>query len=386
MRSLCFLSTCLSVAVLCAAASAVGAADQEGKLASAVLKVAPLPACVGDDSRVPRHKTPAGLEFVRTPDERFAGLNGYAFAPHYVELDGLRMHYVEEGPAGGQVVLLLHGQPTWSYLYRKMIPPLAAAGYRVIALDLIGTGQSDKPVDLHVHTYEQHVAWIKAFLRTKELKDITLFCQDWGSLMGLRVVGDEPERFARVVVANGTLPVFPAGTNPFRVPNPVTVNCDLGPFAKVVPPAQLGGRVVGFNRWIAFCLTTPNFIPSDVVGFLTVRPLTKQQTAGYDAPYPSFIYKAAPRAFPSMIAAIETNNEKAWATLGKFDKPFLSLAGEKDLLLGTKEMQDRLTNHIPGARGQPHERFKDAGHFIQEDIGETLADRVHAFIKANPRR
>jgi haloalkane dehalogenase len=190
-----------------------------------------------------------------------------------------------------------------------------------------------------------------------------------------------------VVVANGTLPIFAPGTNPFRVPDPVKINCDLGPFVKVVPPAYLaGGRVPGFNRWIEFCLTTSNFVASDVVGFIAVRKLTKEQAAGYDAPYPSFVYKAAPRAFPSMVAAIETNNEAAWAALGKFDRPFLSFAGEKDVNLGSKEMQDQLINHIPGAKGQPHERFKDAGHFIQEDIGETVAERVNTFIKANPRR
>jgi len=376
----------LSVAVLVAAGLCVSAAGQERTPNRAVTDIAPLPACVDDDSKVPRHKTPAGVEFVRTPDKRFEGLDGYPFQPHYVDVDGLRMHYIEEGPADGQVILLLHGQPTWSYLYRKMIPPLVGAGHRVIALDLIGTGRSDKPVDLRVHNYERHVAWVKAFVKAKELKDITLFCQDWGSLIGLRLVGDEPERFARVVVANGTLPVIPVGANPFKVPNPVTINCDLGPFEKVVPPAYLAGQVAGFNRWIEFCLTSPNFVPSAVVRFVTAGRLTKPEAAGYDAPYPSFVYKAAPRVFPSMVAAIEQNNEKAWAQLGKFEKPFLSLAGEKDINLGSKEMQDRLIQHIPGAKGQPHERFKEANHFIQEDIGETLADRVNAFIRASPRR
>ncbi len=377
----------LTIVILSALALPARSAEPEQAPNRTIKDLSPLPACVGDDSKVPRLKTPAGVEFVRTPEERFEGLDGFPFQPRYAEIDGLRMHYVEEGPADGQVILLLHGQPTWSYLYRKMIPPLVAAGQRVIAIDLIGTGRSDKPVDVHIHTFEQHVAWVKAFIQAKQLKDVTLFCQDWGSLIGLRIAGDEPGRFARIVVANGTLPVYAAGANPFKVPNPVTINAELGPFARVVPPAMLaGGRIGGFNRWIEFSLTTPNFIASDVVMFGTIHHPTKKQAAGYDAPYPSFIYKAAPRAFPSMAAAIETNNEKAWAALGEFKKPFLSFAGEQDRLLGTKEMQNQLIEHIPGAKGQPHERFADAAHFIQEDIGEKLADRVNAFIKANPAR
>jgi len=170
------------------------------------------------------------MNFVRTPDARFENLADYPFVPNYVEVDDadgglLRMHYVDEGE--GEIVLCMHGQPSWSYLYRKMIPPVARAGYRVIVVDLIGMGRSDKPIELGIHTYEQHIKWIKKFISALNLKNITLFCQDWGSLIGLRIAGDESYLFSRIVVANGTLPIIKKGKNPFRISNPVKINCKL---------------------------------------------------------------------------------------------------------------------------------------------------------------
>jgi haloalkane dehalogenase len=343
------------------------------------------PDCVPDESQVPVNKTVTGISFVRTPEKRFANLPGYPFDPHYSIVEGLRMHYVDEGSAAGEVVLLLHGQPSWSYLYRKMIPPIAAAGYRVIGVDHIGMGRSDKPVELSFHTFEKHVARLKAFIETLDLKDITLFCQDWGSLMGLRVAGDQPERFARIVVANGTLPVIPKGMNPFRVPNPVQIDCSLGDFSR---PADLSPASwqAYFQRWIIFALTAPNFTSSQIVQGMTMHQLTQEEKAAYDAPYPSLIYKAAVRTFPSMVAAIEDQNFPAWQALGEYKKPFLFLAGEHDPNMGSAANQERMTSHIPGAKGQPHERFEAAGHFIQEDIGEILAAKVISFLAANPIR
>jgi haloalkane dehalogenase len=341
-----------------------------------------LPDCVPVESDVAVHITEEGVRFVRTPEERFANLPGYPFAPHYLMIEGLRMHYIDEGPGDGQVVLLLHGQPTWSYLYRKMIPPMAAAGYRVIAVDHIGMGRSDKPVELSFHTFEKHVQRHKAFIAALGLNEITLFCQDWGSLMGLRIAGDQPELFARIIVANGTLPVIPRGMNPFRLPNPVEIDCSLGDFTR---PASLNPASWSafFQRWILFALASPNFTPSQVVSAMAIHPLTPEEKAAYDAPYPSFVYKAAVRAFPSMLAAIEEENAPAWNALGEYNKPFLFLAGEHDPNMGSVANQQRVTSHIPGAQGQPHERF-EAGHFIQEDIGETLAAKVVSFMQANP--
>ncbi|HEX2915681.1 MAG TPA: haloalkane dehalogenase [Chloroflexia bacterium] len=338
------------------------------------------PACVADDSNVPVLITEGGIRFVRTPEECFQNLPGFPFEPHYTTVEGLRMHYVDEGPRQGPVVLMLHGQPSWSYLYRKMIPVLANAGYRAIAVDHIGMGRSDKPVELSFHTFEKHVQRLKTFITTTGLKDITLFCQDWGGLMGLRVVGDRPEWFARVVAANTTLPIIPPYLNPFRVPNPVQIDCALGDFN--IPfnysPATWA---INFQKWILYSLTAPNFTPSQVVSKLTVSNPSPEELAAYDAPYPSLIYKAAPRTFPSMIAAIERQNVPAWKALGHFEKSFLFFGGEHDLNMGSRANQQRLTGHIPGAAGQPHERF-EAGHFIQEDIGETLAERMVNWMEA----
>lgn len=355
-----------------------------GKLDWKLMDSPDWPDCVPKDKDAVIQETEAGIRFVRTPEERFKNLPGHPFDPHYALIDGLRMHYLDEGSRGGEVVLMLHGQPTWSYLYRKMIPPLAAAGYRTIAADHIGMGRSDKPIDLSFHTYELHVQRLKKFIAALGLKGITLFCQDWGGLMGLRAVGDLPDLFARVVAANTTLPVIPKGMNPFRVPNPAKIDCAQGDFE--TPREHALARptfIPNFQKWILYALIAPNFTPSQVVNAMAVNKLTPEVAAAYDAPYPSMVYKAAVRTFPSMIAAVEDQNAAAWKALGSFKKPFLFLAGKRDENQGSEANQKRLTGHIPGAKGQPHERF-DAGHFIQEDIGETLAAKMIRFLGDNP--
>jgi pimeloyl-ACP methyl ester carboxylesterase len=335
------------------------------------------------------------MKYVRTPDERFEELHNFEYEPHYAMIDGLRMHYIDEGPEHGELVLLLHGQPTWAYLYRKMIPPIIKAGYRIIAVDHIGMGRSDKPIDIGIHTFEQHVAWHKQFIKAVGIDNITLFCQDWGSLMGLRVAGDEPNPFARIIVANGTLPTIPKGMNPFRVPNPVAIDCSLGSFQDFLGEAQateinapmamqMWARF--FQRWIRYALTAPNFTPSQIVQTASHINLPVEVLAAYDAPYPSFIYKAAVRTFPSMVAAIEDHNDTAWQNLGKFKLPFLFLGGDLDFNMGRRENQQHLTNHIPGAKGQSHERYPNAAHFIQEDEGHALGKKVVAFMESTPRR
>jgi haloalkane dehalogenase len=341
------------------------------------------PECVPKDSPdIKINKTESGVEFVITPDARFENLPGYKFTPHYEKIDGLRMHYADEGPKDGEIILMLHGQPSWSYLYRKMIPGLSVAGFRVIAVDLIGMGKSDKPVDIGIHTYEWHVSNLKKFIYQLGLKDITLFCQDWGGLIGLRVAGDQPELFARIIAANTSLPVFPKGKNPFKVPNPIQIDCTLSNLKR--EPGNQGGRIknpMNFQKWILFTLTSPDFGSGSTIAAKTVHNLTPDEIRAYDAPFPSFIYKAAPRVFPSMIAGVDQHNVTAWNNLGKFTKPFLFLAGELDIREGSSvKNQRKLTKHIPGAKGQPHERFKNANHYIQEDIGELLAEKVIKFI------
>ena len=325
--------------------------------------------------------TESGIEYVRTPDACFDNLDGYPFEPNYVEVDGLRYHYVDEGPADGEVVLMLHGQPTWSYLYRKMIPVLADAGYRVIAPDHIGMGRSDKPVDPRVHQFEQHVAWLKSFVGALELTNITLFVQDWGSHLGLRMAGDKPDNFARIVLANGDLAVIPAGINPFTVPVfefDETIQGTVDYLSQ--GPTDPAGS---FQNWMTFCATAPFLFVGEFIDLVSVNTLTEAQVDAYNAPFPAPIYRGGPRAFPSMVAGIETQNAPAYEALGRFDRPFMFLGGDRDPRQGSVENQNKWTTHVPGAIKQPHERY-DAGHFIQEDVGEEMAAHVVEFMQNNP--
>ncbi len=289
------------------------------------------------------------MDVLRTPDERFAALPDFAFEPRYIDVaSGLRAHYVDEGPREGPVVLLLHGEPSWSYLYRKMIPVFVAAGMRAIAPDLIGFGRSDKPVRREEYTYAKHVAWMRALVEGLSLRSITLFCQDWGSLIGLRLVGEDPERFARVVVANGFLPTA----------------------ERAVPPA--------FRVWRAFARYSPVFPVGRIVASGCVTKLTPAVRAAYDAPFPTTKHTAGAREFPALVPTSPSDpavpaNRAAWAALGRFDKPFLTLFGKNDPILGRADTV--LQKHVPGAQGQPHERTW-GGHFVQEDRGEFLAERV----------
>lgn len=296
------------------------------------------------------------MDVLRTPDERFANLPGYAFAPHYLDLEpGLRMHYLDEGQ--GPVVLLLHGEPSWSYLYRKMIPLLVAGGMRAVAPDLIGFGRSDKPAKTSDYSYAGHVAWMAAFLERLDLRELTLFCQDWGSLIGLRVAAEHPHRFARIAVGNGFLPT--ARTK--------------------VPPA--------FRAWRAFARFSPLFPIGRIVATGTVSGLSKAERAAYDAPFPSSAYKAGARIFPALVPTAEDDpatpaNRAAWELLGKWEKPFVTLFGKNDPILGGADKP--LQAHVPGAKGQPHERFW-GGHFVQEDRGDYLAQALLKWIPGTGR-
>ena len=297
------------------------------------------------------------MDILRTPDERFADLPDYPFEPHWATLDAtsdagdgatVRMHYVDEGPRDGAVVVLLHGEPTWSYLYRTMIPPLVDAGYRVLAPDLIGFGKSDKPTSSADYTYLRHVEWVSGWMDLLGLQDITLFGQDWGSLIGLRIAGEQPARFARIVISNGFLPTAQHGT----------------PLA--------------FRAWRAFARWTPVFPAGRIVQAGTVELVDAQVRAAYDAPFPSSKYQAGARAFPRLVptdpgdAAVPANRA-AWDALGEFDRPFLAIFGKDDPLLGKGDRP--LIAHVPGAKGQPHDRIR-GGHFIQEDSGPELARRM----------
>jgi haloalkane dehalogenase len=293
------------------------------------------------------------LDVLRTPDSRFENLAGYPFAPHYVEVTAsdtqpLRMHYVDEGPADGPPIVLLHGEPTWSYLYRTMIAPLADGGHRVLAPDLIGFGRSDKPSRIGDYTYLRHVEWVTSWLERLDLHDVALFVQDWGSLIGLRIAAEQSDRIARIVVANGFLPTAERRT----------------------PPA--------FYAWRAFARYSPVLPAGRLVAVATVHKVPAAVRAGYDAPFPGKTYQAGARAFPLLVPTSPDDpavpaNRAAWEALGRWDKPFLAVFGARDPILGRADRP--LIAHVPGAAGQPHARI-NGGHFIQEDCGPELAERI----------
>jgi pimeloyl-ACP methyl ester carboxylesterase len=335
--------------------------------------------------------TEDGRDFVRTPDECFDNLPDFPYLPHYVEIDGLRMHYVDEGPKDAEVVLLLHGQPDWSYLYRKMIPQILDSGYRVIAPDMIGMGRSDKPTDIHTHTVYGHAAWWLELINKLALSDITLFGQDWGGFTGLQVVAHFPEYFRRVLISNSGLflmpePILkvPQGIN--RQDYPVDPNAEIRTFQDFAANCAAKGLIKEdmsefFRAWMLYALTGPELKASDNLrrDFGGIE-LTDDEARAYDAPFPDEIFMTGIRTLPSMGSMIDTDKSlAAWEALKQFEKPFLTVFGEYDLLVGSKKIQDALINNVPGAKGLPHDRVP-AGHFIQETQGEELARRLVNFM------
>ncbi|MEM7155063.1 MAG: haloalkane dehalogenase [Myxococcota bacterium] len=334
--------------------------------------------------------TPDGVEFVRTPDTCFDDLPDWPYEPHYVELDGLRQAYVDEGPADGPVVLLLHGQPSWSYLYRTMIPVLADAGFRVIAMDHLGMGRSDKPTDISSYSYVGHADRLTSFIEALDLRDINLFVQDWGSLIGLRVAGLHADRFARIAVGNGTLPNIPDGITPYPPVEDPDVEDDLpSPFVGT-PDQQLpyydGCEPLReadpnfFGDWMTYAMKGSSFRPSEVLEALTWFPVPPEQEAAYDAPFPSRIYLAGARTFPSLVNELPGANVEAWAGLTSFERPFLTIWADNDEgNLGRCETQQQLIMSVPGAAGLPHARLPEASHFLQDDQGVEIAERLVPF-------
>lgn len=337
--------------------------------------------------------TDSGETFVRTPDACFEHLPNWPYEARYVEIDGLRQAYIDEGPSDGEIVLLLHGQPSWSYLYRKMIPGLTSAGYRVIAMDHLGMGRSDKPIELESHSYLRHSDRLEQFIEALGLREVTVFVQDWGSTIGLRIVGLHPEWFARVVAADGDMPVYPPGQLFPPVENPDEVVDMPSLFTDI--PAQMEPVYEGceplvatepgfFGVWIEYCLKAASFKPSEVVEAITWFDVPTDEEAAYDAPYPSRIYMTGPRVFPSLVNDMGGQTEEAWAGLEAFDKPFLTLwAGNDAGVLGACETQDNLICSIPGGQGQPHARLFEASHFVQDDQGEELARRMIAWMNGD---
>lgn len=337
-----------------------------------------------DPSEVEIRWTDSGRPFVRTADDCFDGLVDWPWEPRYVEVDGMRMHYVEAGDPDGEVVLCLHGQPDWSYLYRHMIPVLAEARLRVIAPDHLGFGRSDKPVQLGDYTFLQHVAWIEAFIDNLDLTDITPIVQDWGSLIGLRCVGNRPDLFARVVVANGNLPVVPEGFEPVALPTTLEPQDLAFPMTPETLAAVNFNGFALFEKWVHYALVSTQFMPSVVMQASIQRDVPVAELAAYDAPFPQRIHMAGVRTFPSLINTVghAPTNEAARAALDAFDRPVLGMFGLRDPIFGDEATRNATRISIAGAAGQPHKDFPEAGHFIQEDAGAELATDIVDWICA----
>jgi haloalkane dehalogenase len=326
------------------------------------------------------------MEIKRTPDERFEHLVDYPFQAHYLQVaDGeggeLRIHYLDEGPADGDLVLLMHGQPVWSYLYRHMIPPLVEAGFRVVAPDFVGFGRSDKPSRPEDYTYARHVAWMSDWLTQLDLQDITVFFQDWGSLIGLRLVAAFPERFSHVVLANGGLP---AGPVPEDFVAPLREAYKTLP---VVPATELDARFrdtsgfPGFLYWRKFCAESPQALhPGNYLHLIgNAQPLTEAEQAAFNAPYPDESYLAGVRRFPSLVPIFPDEpeveeNRAAWQVLEQFDKPFMLAFADDDPV--TANMAQPFLDRVPGCKGVEHRTIAPAGHFVQQDQPEQCVQSI----------
>ena len=300
---------------------------------------------------------------LRTPDARFADLPDFPFKPHYANIDDqtgsgatLRVHYLDEGDPTAAPVLLLHGEPSWAYLYRHMIPPLVDAGHRVIVPDQVGFGRSDKPTEQSDYTYARHVQWMSSLVfDVLDLGNVTFFGQDWGGLIGLRLVAAQPERFDRVAVGNTGLPTGER------------------------PPSE------AFLKWQQFSQTSPVFPIGEIINGATTTDLSEEVKAAYDAPFPDDSYKAGARIWPSHVPTSPDDpeapaNRAAWQVLEQFDKPFLCCFSDSDPV--TKGGDAPFTSRVPGANGQPHTTIEGGGHFLQEDRGPELAQVLNDFIAA----
>jgi haloalkane dehalogenase len=300
------------------------------------------------------------VDVYRTPDSCFVDLPGYPFAPHYTEVAAeggstLRVHYVDEGPPAAPVVLLMHGEPSWSYLYRHMIPVLVGAGLRCVAPDLVGFGRSDKPTNRDAYTYQRHVDWMTAVVEHLDLRDATFVGQDWGGLIGLRIVAEHPERFARVVAANTFLPTGDVPAND------------------------------AFLNWRRFSQEVPEFGVGFIVSTGCATELAPEVVAAYDAPFPEEHAKAGARQFPTLVPITPDDpasapNRAAWDVLRQWKKPFLTAFSDQDPI--TRGGDRAFQREVPGCEGQPHTVIEGGGHFLQEDKGEELAAVVARFVKA----
>lgn len=306
------------------------------------------------------------MRVLRTPDDRFSDLAEFNFSANYQQVpsgdrtnEKLRVHFLDEGDRNAQeTVVLMHGEPSWCYLYRKMVCPLAKAGYRVICPDLVGFGRSDKPAQRTDYTYARHVEWMRNLLFDQlDLNDVTLFCQDWGGLIGLRLVAENTERFSRVIAANTGLPTGEVPAND------------------------------AFLNWQKFSQEAQELPVGAIVELGTLRELGDRVVAAYDAPFPDESYKEGARQFPMLVPTTvddpaHDDNLRAWESLRRFNKPFLCAYSDGDPI--TRGADKQFVAEVPGARDQAHTTVEGGGHFLQEDCPDVLFEIIHAFISDNP--
>jgi len=297
------------------------------------------------------------MKLLSTPEERFKNLPDFPFESHFIEVDRINIHYLDEGTNQAETILLMHGEPSWCFLYRHMIPILVKGGYRILAPDLVGFGRSDKPTEKADHTYKKHVEWITKWVELLDLQNITLFCQDWGSLIGLRIAIENQERFSRIILSNGGLP-----TGEQRMTD-------------------------AFLNWREFSRTATKFYIGRIIQGATTTKLTRNVIKAYEAPFPDDTFKAGARIMPSLVPISKDDpehiaNKKAIEQFGKWKKPFLTAFSDGDPVTrgGDKFWQE----NVPGAQGQEHTTIKNGGHFVQEDKGPELANLIIEFINNNP--
>ena len=354
------------------------------------------------------------MKVLRTPDSRFANLADYPFAPHYTTIttaDGskLRIHHIDEGPAEGPVALCMHGQPVWSYLYRKVVPYLTSAGLRVIAPDLVGYGKSDKPAEREDYSYERQVEWMGAWLEANDFRGITFFGQDWGGLIGLRMIAAAPDRFARVVISNTGLPYNPDVPDSvveeienFRMHAPTPSMTEMQNNIRTMDSKVHSAK--RFAYWQKWCWETEDLPigfmmsmmldrpskPLQLLKFLLynlgiVSPLPSALATAYDAPFPDASYKMGPRAMPSQVPTLPTSpsleaQREAWEFFKTFDKPFLCAFADSDPV--TRAMEPVFKKRVPGAQGQNHRKIAKGGHFVQENAPEQVARAIIDLIES----
>lgn len=311
------------------------------------------------------------MKVLRTPESRFNNLKDYPFKSNYMDVGGVRMHYLDEGNKNDKVIFLFHGQPSWSYLYRHMIPKLVEKGYRVIAPDLIGFGKSDKPESKEDHTYTAHVNWMSALIEKLNIKHAAAFMQDWGGMIGLRVLANHPEWLDRLIVANTALSEM-SGFERWMTPKMMGA---MRLFSGKASLEDLNNKM-NYANWAGYFTHEKNLEIGEIMQLLTTKNMTKDEMKAYDAPFPNSSYYAGPRTMPEIVVSDLKEAYEDWQQLKRWQEPVLTLFSDKDPFLAGRGYDEMFQNNFSGAKGQPHITVTNASHFLQEDQSEELVHRI----------